>query len=105
MTDLLYTQLKPYLPEELSLEKFKGLSIFEDVGEKEILNTSASTKCEINFQGRSLDIGLGTIAGMKGETRAASLILESYGGTSRKFDISLGLAYISGIATKNFKAT
>ncbi|ENG8367578.1 UvrD-helicase domain-containing protein [Escherichia coli] len=100
MTELLYTQLKPYLPEALSLEKFKGLSIFEDVGEKEILNTSASTKCEINFQGRSLDIGLGTVAGMKGETHAASLILESYGGSSRKFDVALGLEYISGTATK-----
>lgn len=100
MTELLYTQLKLYLPEALSLEKFKGLRIFEDVGEKEILNTSASTKCEINFQGRSLDIGLGTVAGMKGETHAASLILESYGGSSRKFDVALGLEYISGTATK-----
>ncbi len=100
MTELLYTQLKPYLPEALSLEKFKGLSIFEDLGENEILNISATTNCEINFLGRSLDIGLGTVAGMKGETHAASLILESYGGTSRKFDVALGLEYISGIATK-----
>lgn len=76
------------------------MSIFEDLGENEILNISATTNCEINFLGRSLDIGLGTVAGMKGETHAASLILESYGGTSRKFDVALGLEYISGIATK-----
>lgn len=38
---------------------------------------------------------------MKGETHAASLILESYGGTSRKFDVALGLEYLAGTATKN----
>lgn len=101
LTELLYTQLKPYLPEELSLKKFKSLNIFVDAGESGILNTSASTKCEISFQGRSLGIGLGTVAGMKGETHAASLILESYGGTSRKFDVALGLEYIAGISAKN----
>ncbi|WP_411752818.1 UvrD-helicase domain-containing protein [Serratia sp. (in: enterobacteria)] len=100
LTELLYTQLKPYLPEEISLEIFKGLSTFEDAGGRGILNTAASAKCEISFQGRSLDIGLGTVAGMKGETHAASLILESYGGSSRKFDVALGLEYIAGTAAK-----
>lgn len=101
LISLLYTQLKPYLPEGLILEQFKGLSIFEDAGDRGMLNTSASARCKISFQGRSLDIGLGTIAGMKGETHAASLILESYGGSSRKFDVALGLEYIAGISIKN----
>jgi len=101
MIELLYTQLKPYIPETLSLEKFKRLSIFEDEGEKKILNTSVATKYVINFQGKSLDIGIGTVASMKGETHAASLILESYGGVSRKFDVALGLQYIAGTAPKN----
>jgi hypothetical protein len=38
---------------------------------------------------------------MKGETHVASLILESYGGSSRKFDISLALEYIAGSNTKS----
>lgn len=100
LTELLYTQLKPYLPEEISPKIFNGLSTFEDAGERGRLNTSASARCEISFQGRSLDIGLGTVAGMKGETHAASLILESYGGFSRKFDVALGLEYIAGTAAK-----
>ncbi|AJJ59863.1 hypothetical protein CEQ20_01360 [Yersinia pseudotuberculosis] len=100
LTEQLYMQLKPYLPEEISLEIFKGLSTFEDAGRRGILNTASSAKCEISFQGRSLDIGLGTVAGMKGETHAASLILESYGGSSRKFDVALGLEYIAGTAAK-----
>jgi hypothetical protein len=37
---------------------------------------------------------------MKGETHSASLVLESYGGTSRKFDVALGLEYIAGTAGK-----
>lgn len=101
LIELLYRQLNQYLPEDLSLEKFKVLSVFEDVGESGILNTSASARCEISFQGRSLNIGLGTVAGMKGETHAASLVMESYGGTSRKFDVTLGLEYIAGISDKH----
>lgn len=101
LIELLYTQLKSYLPEDLSLENFKVLSVFEDAGVSGILGTLASARCEISFQGRSLDIGLGTIAGMKGETHAASLVMESYGGTSRKFDVALGLEYIAGISDKH----
>lgn len=101
LTELLYTELKSYLPETLSLEKFKRLSVFEDAGEGGKLNTAASTMCEISYQKRSLNIGLGTVAGMKGETHAASLILESYGGASRKFDVALGLEYIAGTAAKS----
>jgi hypothetical protein len=98
---LLYTQLKPYFPDELSLEIFMGMGIFKDAFEKQTLNSSASARCEINVQERSLNIGLGTVASMKGETHAASLILESYGGTSRKFDVALGLEYIAGTAAIN----
>ncbi|MDI9220841.1 UvrD-helicase domain-containing protein [Pantoea sp. EA-12] len=101
LIELLYSQLKPYLPEDLSPEKFKGLGVFEDAGGSGILTPLASARCEISFQGKSLDIGLGTIAGMKGETHAASLVLESYGGSSRKFDVALGLEYIAGISDKH----
>lgn len=37
---------------------------------------------------------------MKGETHSASLVLESYGGNSRKFDVALGLEYIAGMPSK-----
>tara|TARA_R110001583_G_C5483006_1_gene394007 strand:+ start:245 stop:664 length:420 start_codon:yes stop_codon:yes gene_type:complete len=38
---------------------------------------------------------------MKGETHLASLVLESYGGTSRRFDLQLVLPFIAGIG-QNF---
>lgn len=40
---------------------------------------------------------------MKGETHAASLVLESYGGPSKKFDVALGLEYIAGMAAKKLE--
>lgn len=66
-------------------------------------SSTASTRCQLSHLGRSLEFGLGTTAGMKGETHSASLVLESYGGTSRKFDVALGLEYIAGIASKKLE--
>lgn len=98
---LLYTELKIYLPETLDLDGFKRLSVFEDTGASSLIPSSAATKSyQVVHLGRCLDFGLGTIAGMKGETHVASLVMESYGGTSRKFDVALGLEYIAGIAQK-----
>ncbi|MCI4205318.1 UvrD-helicase domain-containing protein, partial [Dickeya dianthicola] len=100
LIELLYTELKPYLPNELNYDTFKELSIFKDAVETRMPNASASNRCAVSYQEKSINIGLGTVAGMKGETHAASLILESYGGTSRKFDVALGLEYITGKAAK-----
>jgi len=95
---MIYRGLKPYLPEELNLNAFMNLSIFNDREELLASNTADPSKCEIFHPRGSLNIGLGTIASMKGETHAASLVLESFGGSSRKFDIELGLQYIAGTA-------
>lgn len=100
LLQLLHEGLQPYLPDALCFDAFKALSIFEDTGVSVVPTTAATTRCQVTYQGRSLDFGLGTVAGMKGETHAASLVLESYGGTSRKFDVALGLEYIAGVASK-----
>jgi len=97
---LLYEGLKPYLPDALGFDAFKALRVFEDPGLPGAATASATTRCQVSHQGRSLEFGLGTVAGMKGETHAASLVLESYGGNSKKFDVALGLEYIAGVATK-----
>ena len=55
------------------------------------------TVCEVVHEGRSLQFSLGTIASMKGETHLASLVLESYGGRSRKFDLEVALQCIAGL--------
>ncbi|GAB2660656.1 UvrD-helicase domain-containing protein [Arenimonas aestuarii] len=98
---IVYGALKSYLPDELEFHEFSALSVFNETGPQGTTNSTASTKCQVSHAGRSLEFGLGTTAGMKGETHSASLILESYGGSSRKFDVALGLEYIAGIASKN----
>lgn len=97
---LVYTGLKPHLPEELEFDEFSALSVFDEPGSKRVKNSTASTRCQVSHLGRSLEFGLGTTAGMKGETHSASLVLESYGGNSKKFDVALGLEYIAGTASK-----
>lgn len=97
---LVYAALKPYLPDELKFDEFSALSVFDEPGPQGTMSSTASTRYHVSHMGRSLEFGLGTTAGMKGETHSASLVLESYGGTSRKFDVALGLEYIAGIASK-----
>ncbi len=95
-----YEGLKPYLPDALEFESFSSLSVFDEPRPQGATNSTVSTRCQVSYLGRNLEFGLGTTAGMKGETHSASLVLESYGGTSRKFDVALGLEYIAGIAAK-----
>jgi hypothetical protein len=97
---LVYAGLKPYLPDELQFEEFSALSVFDELEPQGTTSQTASTRCQVSHLGRSLEFGLGTTAGMKGETHSASLVLESYGGTSRRFDVALGLEYIAGVASK-----
>ncbi len=97
---LVYAGLKPYLPDELEFEEFSALSVFDEPEPQGTTSPTASTRCQVSHLGRSLEFGLGTTAGMKGETHSASLVMESYGGISRKFDVALGLEYIAGIASK-----
>ena len=97
---LLYEKLKPYLPDSLGLDEFKALRVFSEPEATTTLATILSTTCDVIHQGRALHFGLGTVAGMKGETHSASLVLESYGGTSRKCDVALGLEYIAGMPSK-----
>jgi len=98
LMQLLYSGLKPYLPGTVGFDAFKALSVFEESGPQGTKTAAATTRCQVSDQGRSLEFGLGTVASMKGETHAASLVLESYGGTSRKFDVTLGLEFIAGVA-------
>lgn len=93
--------LKPYLPDELEIEAFKALSVFDEPEDVARVGLApAVTTCHMLDQGRSLQIDVGTVASMKGEAHSASLVLESYGGISRKFDVALGLEYIAGGASK-----
>lgn len=95
-----YAGLEAYLPDELAFDEFSALNVFDEPSSQGTTSSTASTRCQVFHLGRGLEFGLGTTAGMKGETHSASLVLESYGGTSKKFDVALGLEYIAGMASK-----
>lgn len=97
---LMFESLEPYLPGTLAFEDFKKLRVFSEPETEGTSPARLSTMCDVVHKGRSLTLGLGTVAGMKGETHSASLVLESYGGTSRKFDVALGLEYIANKPSK-----
>lgn len=100
----LYERLAYLLPENLALREFSRLETFQPPTVVPVVGKS-STACEIAVNGRSLSILVGTVAGMKGETHFASLVLESYGGRSRKFDLEVALRCIAGIGNKLNKLT
>lgn len=101
----IYTHLARLLPEVVTAEKFAALEIFGAQSEKEQTNGTMPTACTVMHSGRELEYSLGTIASMKGETHLASLVLESYGGTSRRFDLQLALPFIAGINQNLKKVT
>lgn len=98
---LMFDCLRPYFPTSLAFDDFKRLSIFSEPDSEVTSATILPTVCNVVHRGRSLSFELGTVASMKGETHSASLVLESYGGTSRKFDIALGLEYIANKSSKS----
>lgn len=100
LLQLLYENLKPYLPDSLAPEEFKALKVFIGPDAVTVFDRPLSKNCDVIHLGRTLNFGMGTVAGMKGETHSATLVLESYGGISRKCDVSLGLEYIAGIPSK-----
>lgn len=93
---ILYQRLGPLLPPGMTAEAFTGMDVFAPP----VASTSAQeppTHCAVIHQGRELGLSLGTVASMKGETHLASLVLESYGGQSKRFDLSPALPAIAGI--------
>lgn len=102
----MHAQLAALLPPEMTVEMFAALGLFGDftIEVEGSSKSEASTVCTVAHSGRELDYSLGTVAGMKGETHIASLVLESYG-TSRRFDLQVALPFIAGIGKKFDKLT
>lgn len=102
--DLLYDGLAPLLPADLSRVKFGELSVFERPVTAAAA-VQATRECVVSTDGRSVRIQIGTVASVKGETHVATLVLESYGGQSKKFDLEVALRNISGAEAMDKKAS
>lgn len=94
--DLLFKGLRTYIPTDYTLETFRTLKQFSPLNFTNGLDPLAS-ECVVKFSGRSVRVIIGTTAKAKGETHIATLVLESYGGKSKKFDLQTALKDMSGV--------
>ena len=93
---VLYQRLHALLPSGMTAEAFDALEVLAQPATPVSVQESP-TVCTVAHAGRELAISLGTVAIMKGETHIASLVLESYGGKSKRFDLALALPAIAGV--------
>lgn len=101
---LFYQALNRLLPAALSLADFAKLSVFEepeDAPEVEL----QQRLCRVEHGGRCVEVQLGTVASMKGETHLATLVLEAFGSKPRRFDLMLAMPVLAGLAARDPKMT
>lgn len=101
---LFYEALVNLLPEEMTLVKFTELTVFDEPELPSFLDADGRS-CVVVSEGRRLEIQIGTVASMKGETHLATLVLESYGGQSRRYDLQEALPILAGIHNLDTKMT
>lgn len=99
---MLFNRLRPLLPANVTADSFTALPIFS---EPVVPPDSAEqhTLCTVEHQGRRLEIQVGSLASMKGETHLATLVLESLGHPSRRFDIQEALPVIARLSERSAK--
>lgn len=90
----IFAGLVALLPEGMTEEKFRALPVFAEP-EMPVEDTAESRACVVERDGRSTVIRIGTVASMKGETHLATLVLESHGGRSKRFDLAEALPIIA----------
>ena len=96
LPEILHARIGNFLPPGMNVEMFKALDVFAEPSIAQVVGESPTVCCVVHAS-RELEFSLGTVAGMKGETHFASLVLESYGGKSRKFDLEVALPCIAGL--------
>jgi hypothetical protein len=92
----LFQWLRALLPDDLTVQSFIALDVFAQPPTPTPAQ-EPPTLCTVVHQERELAFSLGTVAIMKGETHLASLVLESYGGKSQRFDVPMALPAIAGV--------
>lgn len=102
--DLFFESLKPFLPAELTLDQFAKLPVFEepdDISEVEV----NQRVCQVSHGGRQVNVQIGTVASMKGETHLATMVLESFGWPARRFDLKEAMPVVAGMAVRDPEMT
>lgn len=101
---LFYEALKALLPAEVALADLAKLSVFEEPEDTPDVELHQRL-CRVEHGGRQVDVEIGSVASMKGETHLATLVLESFGWPSRRFDLKLAMPVLAGLAARDPKMT
>lgn len=94
--------LHPLLPAGMTAAKFQVLPVFE-APEKQPEQEANQRMCQIKRDDRCVEVEIGTVASMKGETHLATLVLESLGHPSRRFDLAEALPVLAGLKVRDPK--
>lgn len=97
-----FEQLRHLLPNDMTREKFCSLELFTAPAQQPF-EEARKRVCEILANDRRVEIQLGTVASMKGETHLATLVLESLGHPSRRFDLAEVLPVVAGLSPRDPK--
>ncbi len=99
---MLFGPLQKLLPEGVTLSNFAALSVFAEPEAPTSPQVDWKV-CSVEHSGRQLDVQIGTLASMKGETHLATLVLESYGHPGKRFDVEEALPVIAGLSVRDPK--
>lgn len=102
--ELFYQALKGLLPAEMTSAVFAGLSVFAEPHDAPEVELNQRL-CRVEYGGRLVDVEIGSVASMKGETHLATLVLESFGWPSRRFDLKLAMPVLAGLEARDPKMT
>lgn len=100
--ELFRQYLTPLWPENLTAAKFATLPVFNApvaVPEKEV----SPRLCHVEHKGRLVEVEIGTVASMKGETHLATLVLESVAPRGNQFDLAAALPVLADLQVRNPK--
>lgn len=101
---LFHHYLAPFLPNGLTAAKFAALSVFAApvfVSEQEV----SHRLCHVEHKGRFVEVEIGTVASMKGETHLATLVLESVAHRGNQFDLAQALPVLAKLSPRDPKMT
>ena len=102
VSSMLYEAFWQLLPQGTTLANFAALPIFAEPVLQPVPECERRV-CAVEHSGRRLDVQIGSLASMKGETHLATLVLESYGWPGKRFDVAEALPIIAGLSVRDPK--
>ncbi|CAJ7026753.1 ATP-dependent DNA helicase, Rep [Burkholderia pseudomallei] len=99
---MLFRSLQPLLPVEMTPEQFARMSVFDEPEASPAAEAMHSV-CSVAHGDRQVEVQVGSLASMKGETHLATLVLESYGWPGKRFDLKEALPVIGGLSARDPK--